>query len=265
MFTSPGSIAISIGNIDIHWYGIIMSLSILFGLFTVLFIKNKFFKEIENDTIFDISFLLIIAGILSARLYYVLVDFSYFIKHPSEILAIWNGGISIQGAIIGCTIAFYLHAKEQNLNFFRYADLLCFGLITGQILGRWGNFFNSEAFGTPTDLPWKLYIPYSDRPIEYKMNEYFHPTFLYESICSIIIFITLFIILSKFKSIKNGTIFLLYICLYSLVRIFIESIRIDSILNIGTIPIAQITSGILILISIISLHNLYSKDKSQSL
>lgn len=265
MFTSPGSIALSIGNIDIHWYGIIMSLSILFGLFTVMVIKNKFFKEIENDTIFDISFLLIIAGILSARIYYVLVDFTYFFKHPTEIFAIWNGGISIQGAIIGCTIAFYFYAKENNLNFFKYADLLCFGLVSGQILGRLGNFFNSEAFGSPTDLPWKLFIPYSARPIEYKLNEFFHPTFLYESICNIIIFIILFLILSKFKKIKNGTIFLSYIFLYSLIRIFIESIRIDSVLNIGTIPIAQIMSGIFMLISIVILHKLYSKDKSQSL
>ena len=265
MFTSPSSIAFSIGNLDIYWYGIIMSLSMLFGLFTVLYVKKNFFKEITNDSIFDISFILIIVGILSARLYYVLIDFQYFIKHPTEIFAIWNGGISIQGAIIGGTIAFYFYAKENNLNFFRYADLLCFGVVTGQILGRWGNFFNSEAFGLPTDLPWKLYIPYSARPIEYKTNEFFHPTFLYESICSIIIFIALYTILIKKKDLKTGTIFLTYICLYSIARIFIEKIRIDSVLNIGTIPIAQITSSILIFIAIICLYYLYSKDKSQSL
>ena len=210
------------------------------------------------------SFLLIIVGILSARLYYVLVDYQYFVKHPNEILAIWNGGISIQGAIIGCTIGFYEYAKENKLNFFRYADLLCFGLVTGQILGRWGNFFNSEAFGLPTTLPWKLYIPYNSRPIEYKIEEFFHPTFLYESICSTIIFIILFKML-KIAKIKNGTIFLTYICLYSVVRIFIEKIRIDSVLNIGDIPIAQITSIILILISLFGLYKIYSKDKSQSL
>ena len=242
-----------------------MSLSILFGLFTVLFIKNKFFKEISTDSILDITFILIISGILSARLYYVLVDYQYFLKHPYEIIAIWNGGISIQGAIIGCTIAFYEYAKEKNLNFLRYADLFCFGLISGQILGRWGNFFNSEAFGLPTNLPWKLYIPYNTRPIEYKMEEYFHPTFLYESLCNIIIFIILLSMLNKTNKFKNGTIFCAYIILYSLVRILIESIRVDSVLNIGTRPIAQVTSAILILISLFGIHKIYSKDKTQSL
>ena len=265
MFASPGSIAFSFGNIEVHWYGIIMSFSILIGLFTVLFIKSKFFKDILNDSIYDIAFLLIVSGILSARLYYVLVDYQYFIKHPFEILSIWNGGIAIQGAIIGCVITFYFYSKQHNLNFFRYADLLSFGLVTGQILGRWGNFFNSEAFGLPTNLPWKLYIPYNARPIEYKLEEYFHPTFLYESICSTLILVVLFLILKNVSSIKNGTIFFVYICLYSIVRIVIESIRIDSVLNIGTMPIAQITSIVLIVFALIGLFSLYGKDKSQSL
>lgn len=265
MFCSPASIAFSIYNIDIHWYGIIMSLSILFGLLGIIQIAKKYFQEISEDNICDISFLLIIVGLVSARIYYVLADWQYFYKHPFEIPAIWNGGISIQGAIIGCVIAFIYYSKKKNLNFFRYADLFVFGLVIGQIIGRWGNFFNSEAYGLPTNLPWKLYIPYSSRLIEYKSFEFFHPTFLYESISSILIFIILYLMLVKQKQRKNGIIFCSYIILYSIVRIIIEGIRIDSVLNICGIPIAQITSTLLILISIIGLYFILGKDKSNSL
>ena len=259
MFTSPGSIAFSIQNIDIHWYGIIMSLSMLFGLFVVLIIRRKFFKEITVDSVFDVAFFLIVVGIISARLYYVVVDWSYFCKHPLEIPAIWNGGISIQGAIIGCTIAFFYYAKENGLKFLRYADLLCFGLVFGQIFGRWGNF------GLPTNLPWKLFIPFEARPLEYKEIEFFHPTFLYESVGNLIIFSILFFVLFKFKKLESGTIFYTYIILYSILRMFTEHIRIDSVLNIGGIPIAQITSVFLIILAIIGICFLYSKDKSSSL
>lgn len=265
MFCSPSSIAFSIFNIDVHWYGIIMSLSMLLGLYTILKIRKHFFKDIPEDSIFDISFILIIIGILSARIYYVLVDWQYFFRHPLEIPAIWNGGISIQGAILGCIIAFVYYAKKNKLDFFRYADLYVFGLVSGQILGRWGNFFNSEAFGTPTDIFCKLYIPYASRPVEYKSSEYFHPTFLYESICSIFIFIILYLFIKKLKNRRNGIIFYAYIILYSLVRILIEGIRVDSVLNLFEIPIAQIMSVLFILAAIIGIYFLYSKDKSTSL
>ena len=149
--------------------------------------------------------------------------------------------------------------------FFRYADLFCYGLITGQILGRWGNFFNSEAFGSPTNLPWKLFIPFEARPLEYKECEFFHPTFLYESIGNLIIFLILLFVIFKFKNIKNGTIFYTYIILYSFLRIFTEHIRIDSVLHVFGIPIAQITSILLIIFAIIGLYFLYVKDKSSSL
>ena len=143
MFQSPGDIAFTIGLVDIHWYGVVMSISILLGLFVIIFIKKLYYKEILTDTICDLSFVLIISGILSARLYYVLLDYKYFLKHPEEILAIWNGGISIQGAVIGGILIGLIYAKQNNINFLRYADLFSFGIVTGQIFGRWGNFFNS--------------------------------------------------------------------------------------------------------------------------
>ena len=257
MFKSPGHIAFSFLSMDIHWYGIIMSLAILVGLFVIFWIRNKYFKEITTDTICDLSFYLIIFGLFCARFYYVILDYGYFSRHPYEIFAIWNGGIAIQGAIIGGIFAGYLYANEFKLNFLRLADLFSFGLVTGQIIGRWGNFFNSEAFGLPTQLPWKLYIPYGLRPIEYREYEFFHPTFLYESILNIFVLITLWVILKKTKNErKNGVIFFSYIILYSIVRLFVETIRLDSVLNINNIHIAHIAAFGLIIFGLLGLYKI---------
>ena len=257
MFKSPGHIAFSFLSMDIHWYGIIMSLAILVGLFVIFWIRNKYFKEITTDTICDLSFYLIIFGLFCARFYYVILDYGYFSRHPYEIFAIWNGGIAIQGAIIGGIFAGYLYANEFKLNFLRLADLFSFGLVTGQIIGRWGNFFNSEAFGLPTQLPWKLYIPYGLRPIEYREYEFFHPTFLYESILNIFVLITLWVILKKTNNNrKNGVIFFSYIILYSIVRLFVETIRLDSVLNINNIHIAHIAAFGLIIFGLLGLYKI---------
>ncbi len=265
MFTSPGYLAFNIGSIEIHWYGIIMSVAILIGLFTVLIIRKYFFKEITVDSIFDITFILIVFGIIFARLYYVILDFPYFAKNILEIPAVWNGGISIQGALLGGIVAGYVYAKTNNINFFKYADLFSFGLIIGQSVGRWGNFFNSEAFGLPTSLPWKLYIPYLSRPEEYKNFEFFHPAFLYESLLNIVVFIMLFFMLTKFKKRKDGVIFFSYIILYSIVRILVESIRLDSVLNVAGLHIAHITAGIFIIFGILGLIFVNSNKKTETL
>ena len=254
MFKSPGDIALTIGSIDIYWYGFFMSLSILVGIFVVFLVSKKYFKEISFDTICDLSFELILAGIVFARLYYVIMDYKYFLKYPLEIPAVWNGGISIQGAIIGGIIIGLLYVKQNKLSFLRLADLFSFGLVTGQIIGRWGNFFNSEAFGYPTNLPWKLYIPYASRPYDYKAYDFFHPTFLYDSLLNVGVLLILFLLLTKIKNRKDGIIFFSYIILYSIVRILVETLRIDSVLSFGNIHVAHIASILFIIIGIIGLY-----------
>lgn len=262
MFQSPGEIAFTLGNMDIHWYGICMSLSMLCGLFVIFLVRNKYFKEISTDIICDLSFFLIIWGLISARLYYVIVDYKYFAHHPFEIIAIWNGGISIQGAILGGVLAGLYYCKKYKLNFLQYADLFSFGIVTGQIIGRLGNFFNSEAFGLPTNLPWKLYIPYKARPVEYRMEEFFHPTFLYESLLSLFILLILYFLITKFAAHKNGLIFCSYIMLYSVSRFIVETIRIDSVLNFGSIHIAHITSVIFFVLALLSFIYLFKKKSN---
>lgn len=257
MFKSPGDIAFQFGLFDIHWYGIIMSFSMLCALFGIIFIKRKFFKEISTDNICDLSFNVILLGLIFARLYYVILDFDYYIQKPFEIIAIWNGGISVQGAIIGGILAGYLYCKEQKVNFFRYADLFVFGGIIGQIIGRWGNFFNSEAFGYPTNLPWKLYIPFKLRPDGFEEYEFFHPTFLYESILNIFVLLILYFLLKKLgEKRKNGIIFCSYLILYSIVRIIVETFRTDSVLNISIFHIAHLMAFALIIFAIILLKKI---------
>lgn len=253
MFTSPGEIAFSIAHVAIYYYGIIMAISICIGVLTTHFITKKFYPEINPEIIYDISPHIIIFAILGARIYYCILNFAYYSHNLLEIPEIRHGGISIHGAIIGGIIGGAIYAHRHKLPLLKLCDIFSFGLVLGQAVGRWGNFFNSEAFGRPTEIFLKLYIPIYKRPLEYMQYNYFHPTFLYESILDICIFLVLFFIIRKFVKNKDGIIFFSYLILYSIVRIIIEQIRIDSVLNIYGIPIAQIVCGLTILISIIAI------------
>lgn len=249
MFGSPGDIAFSIGPVSIYYYGIIMAFSLLLGGVVAYFITKKFYSEFNPEIIYEIYPYIIIGAIVGARIYYCLLSYSYYINHPFEIIQVWHGGISIHGAIIGGLIGGIIYAKRHTLPILKLCDIFSYGLILGQALGRWGNFFNSEAFGRPTENFLKLYIPISKRPLEYMQYNYFHPTFLYESILDVCIFLILFFIIRKLSKDTDGIVFFSYLILYSIVRIIIEQVRIDSILNIFGIPIAQIVSALIILIS----------------
>ncbi|MGM9994718.1 MAG: prolipoprotein diacylglyceryl transferase [Candidatus Avigastranaerophilus sp.] len=260
MFTSPGSIAFRFLSFDIYWYGIIIAFAMFVSLIVILTIRKKYYSDIPEDNIFDISLLLIISGIICARIYYVILDWQYFSSHPSLIPCIWNGGISIHGAIIGGIIVSYLYIKKKKVNFLKYADLFSFGIVTGQIIGRWGNFFNSEAYGLPCDLPWKLYIPYEFRPAFYKGYQYFHPAFLYESLANTLLLGIMLYILIKKPNRKTGTIFFLYIILYGIIRNLIENIRIDSVLNLlNGVHFANIASLVFIIFGFAGLYYIHSK------
>ena len=243
MFKSPGEIAFSIGNISVHYYGLCISFGIVLGLLVSYFICKKYYKDINPDIIFDIAIPVIIGGIVGARLYYCLLSFDYYSKHILEIIQIYKGGLSIHGAIIGGLISGVIYAKKKNLPILKLCDIFTFALVTGQIIGRWGNFFNSEAFGLPAQNFLKLYIPAEKRPLLFMGNEYFHPAFLYESLLNIVVLILLYLLLQKKQ--KDGKIFLYYLIMYSIVRIIIESVRIDSVLYVFGLPVATFVSLII--------------------
>ncbi|MCR4881452.1 MAG: prolipoprotein diacylglyceryl transferase [bacterium] len=239
MFASPGAVAISTDFFTLYWYGIIIAFAFVLGQIIIISVANKEYKgEKLSEIIYELAFWALLGGIIGARLYYVILNSAYYLDNPMETIMLQNGGISIHGGIIGGVIATYIYAKKNNVDFLKFADLYALGLPIAQALGRWGNFFNSEAFGLPTSLPWGLFIPESLRPLQYKSFEFFHPTFLYESLWDIFIFLILFFVIKKYYFKNKGVLFFSYLILYSVGRIAIESIRIDSILNILGIPVA---------------------------
>jgi phosphatidylglycerol---prolipoprotein diacylglyceryl transferase len=262
-FTSPGPVILDIGPLSIRWYGLLIAIAVITGVSLSQYLAKR--RHVNPELIADLSIWLVIGAIPAARLYYVLFQWSEYEQHPEKIIAIWQGGIAIHGAIMGGTLAALIFAKLNRVSFWQLADLVAPSLILGQAIGRWGNFFNSEAFGVPTNLPWKLYIPIQNRPPALIDFEYFHPTFLYESLWNLILFallITLFFRgLSGKPRWRLGTIFLFYVVGYSLGRVWIEGFRIDSLM-LGSLRIAQVVSLIAIVLSLAGLGWMYLFKRS---
>ena len=250
MFESPSQILCTIFGVNIYYYGIIMAIAISIGTLVSDWVGSRYFA-FKKETIIDLAPYLIIFGILGARIYYCALNYDFYLRFPTEIIAIRHGGISIHGAIIGGAFGLWLFAKRHKLNIKKLFDTVAVGLPLAQAIGRWGNFFNSEAFGTPTNLPWKLYIAPQYRPIPYQNDLFFHPTFLYESILDIVIFVILFLMAKNNKIKKDGNLVLLYLVLYSIVRIIVESFRIDSVKYVLGQPVAIFVSVGIIILSII--------------
>ena len=249
-FQSPGETFINIGILSIRWYGFLISISVLIGIFISKQLAKS--RDLNPEYISEIIPSLIIFSIIGARAYYVIFEwrqysgdnfFTYLeifnnsIKIPS-FLAIWEGGIAIHGGLIGGLLSIFLFCKSKNIHLKTFIDTLIPSIILGQAIGRWGNFFNNEAFGFPTNLPWKLFIPIENRPIEFINFEFFHPTFLYESIWNFLIFIILIIIFKKERKtnfFRPGFISCIYLIGYSFGRFWIEALRTDP-LCIGGLP-----------------------------
>ena len=258
LFQSPGPIIFEVGSIAIRWYGLLIASAVLIGVTLSQYLAKR--RRIDPELLGDLAIWLVISAIPCARLYYVLFEWQEYARRPADIIAIWQGGIAIHGAIIGGTIATIIFARVKRISFWQLADLVAPSLILGQAIGRWGNFFNSEAFGKPTDLPWKLYIAPRYRPLELINFEYFHPTFLYESLWNIGVFailITLFFWgLKQSHRLKPGTLVAVYLISYSLGRVWIEWLRTDSLM-LGPLKVAQVISLGAIALGLIILAWLY--------
>ncbi len=261
IFTSPGPLLVELGPLTLRWYSVLVTGGIILGTFIAQYLGKK--RDIKPDTIADLAVWLVVGGIPMARLYYVLFSWKQFQDNPLSAFAIWQGGIAIHGGILGGLLAGYLFSRRQKLNFWNLMDLVAPGLILGQALGRWGNFFNSEAFGDPTDLPWKLYIPLAQRPPIFAGFEYFHPTFLYESLWNLGVFALLLTLFFRFPQAKPGTIVAAYAVLYGLGRFWIEGLRTDSLM-LGPLRIAQVISLGAIFLGFMGLWWLYGRSAKQT-
>ena len=246
-----------LGPITIHYYGIVMAAAAAAGFYLAL--KRAAEYRINSKEAEDLIFWLIIGGFVGARLYHVLSLFGYYSAHPAEIIQVWNGGLSIYGAIIGGFLTLGLHQRlsTKHLALSTLLDWLTPSLLIGQIIGRFGNLFNYEAFGYPTSLPWKMFVPPQFRPFDYHQFNFFHPFFLYEAAGNAII---LFLILKIIKPKAPGCLFFSYLLLYNILRFALEFLRLDSTFAYG-IRINAVISLLLLPISISAL--LYLKNYAQ--
>lgn len=247
---------ISIGSINIYWYSIFIIIAIILGY--ILTIKEAKRQNISQKIIENLLFYMIIVAIIGARIYYVIFNLKEF-NSLTDILAIYNGGLAIYGGIIASIIFIYFYSKKHKINFLQILNLLAPALILGQAIGRWGNFFNQEAYGSIVTYEYlnNLHIPKFIINSMYIDGSYHHPTFLYESILCFLGFIIL-IILRKKKS-KNIT--FVYLIYYGIIRFFIEGLRTDS-LYLFNFRISQIVSILFILIGISGIiYNNFRRQK----
>lgn len=254
---------LTIFGLEIKWYSFLILVGMLIGIFLVLKEAKKI--NISKDNIFDMCFYGIIFGILGARLYYVLFNISYYKYNLLEIFAIWNGGLAIHGGLIAGCLAIYIYTKRKSLNFLKILDIVVPAVILAQGIGRWGNFFNSEAHGFATTYTFlkDLFIPEFIIKGMYIEGTYYLPTFYFEFLWCILGFIVLLFIRSR-KYSKIGTTTCTYLMWYSFGRFFIEAWRTDSLM-LGGFKVAQIISIILFIIALIYLIYLHHKGKYENL
>lgn len=221
-------VAFNIFGIDVMWYGILIAIGMLLGVYIAL--KEAKRVGVSEDDVLNIAIIAMPIAIVFARLYYVLFSWDYYSQNIKEILNIRGGGLAIHGGIIGGIISGYIYTKVKKIDFFKTADAVILGMPLAQSIGRWGNFINGEAHGGPTNLPWGIIVD----------GTKVHPTFLYESIWDFGIFLFIMLYMRKKKT-YNGEVIISYIVLYSIGRFFIEGLRTDSLM-IGPLRMAQIIS-----------------------
>lgn len=247
VFNYIDPVAFNLGPLSVRWYGIIIAVGILLGYFVAQRALVK--AGLHKDTLVDIIFYSALFGFIAARIYFVIFQWTYYAENPGEIIKIWHGGIAIHGGLIGGFIAGVIVCKVKNLNPFQIGDIVAPSIILAQGIGRWGNFMNHEAHGGPVSRAFleQLHLPNFIIENMYINGQYYHPTFLYESIWDVAGFI---ILVNIRKHLKLGETFFLYLTWYSIGRFFIEGLRTDSLMLTSNIRVAQLVSILLILISI---------------
>ena len=237
-------VAFAIGDFQVYWYGIIIGTGFLLALIFAL--RNLKYFGIDKNGFIDCVLVGLIAGILGARLYYVFFKWDYYAQHLDELFAIHNGGLAIYGGVIGGLLGGCIVAKIKKLSIPAILDIAVMGFLIGQGLGRWGNFFNQEAFGTPTDLPWRMVSENTE-------GVGVHPCFLYESLWCLLGFVLLYWFSRKWRQ-YDGQIFLLYLVWYGMERMIVEGLRTDSLYTpLFGLRVSQILAAVTMLAGIVLL------------
>lgn len=237
-------VAFTIGIREVYWYGIIIGLGLLLAVVFASYEAKR--VGLSTDSVLDVALFATPISIICARLYFVISNLHQFKGNLGDVFNIRGGGIAIYGAIIGGVATAYIYCRKKNIDYRKFFDVGAFGLLIGQIIGRWGNFVNVEAFGSETNLPWRMEI-FSN---ELREMVSVHPTFLYESLWNLVGFIGLLLYRNKKKF--EGEIILLYIAWYGIGRSWIEQLRVDSLPYDASFKISQIV-GIITAIAAIYL------------
>lgn len=248
-FQPLNPVAFNLGPIDVHWYGVIIGTAIAIGLY--LAINESVKRGLDKELFTDLLLWAVPIAILSARAYYVIFEWSYYAENPGQIIAIWNGGLAIHGALIGAVITAVVFTRKRGVSFWKVADIAAPSLILAQAIGRWGNFMNQEAHGGPVTRAFleNLYLPDFIVNQMYINGVYYHPTFLYESIWNLLGFILL-LLLRRMKNLRSGEVFLSYVIWYSVGRYFVEGMRTDSLMLTETLRMAQTISIALVILAV---------------
>ena len=239
--SSPGPLVFQLGPLSLRWYGLLIATAVLLGLLLAMALGRR--RNIDPALIADLLPLLVLGAVIGARTYYVALEWRQYQAHWPDVFAIWHGGIAIHGALLGGTLVTILFCRWRRQVFWPLLDVLVPAVALGQAIGRWGNFFNSEAFGLPTSLPWAVIIPPANRPALFLAESSFHPTFLYESlwdlaVCALLL--GLFRLASRGRiALPAGAMSCVYLMAYSSGRVWIEALRLDPLCLFSEPPFCQ--------------------------
>jgi len=229
----PSPVIFEAGPFALRYYGLFIALGIAAA--TWLTGRELTRKGSDSTLALDSLFFVVPLGFVGARVYHVVTDYDLYADDPFPgIFEVWNGGLGIYGAVVGGFLGVLLFSWYRSVNPLLFADAAAPGLVLAQAIGRWGNYFNQELFGRPSNLPWAVRIAPENRPMEFADAETFPPTFLYESLWDLLVCLALLWIARRFANrLRNGDVMLLYVSLYSVGRFFVETLRIDPAFLIG--------------------------------
>lgn len=243
-------IAFSIGPLTVRWYGLLIVSGIILAYFVAQ--KEAVKRGLGEDFMSDLLIWAIPISIISARIYYVAMKWDFYSANPGKIIQIWEGGIAIHGALIGAFITAYVFCRAKNVSFLKVADITAPSILIGQIIGRWGNFMNQEAYGGNVSREFLEGLMLPNWMIEQmyiqELQSYVHPTFLYESMWNVVGLIILLV--ARKINWHRGEIFFVYLVWYSIGRFFIEGLRTDSLYLIGDLRSAQVVSILAIVVGL---------------
>jgi phosphatidylglycerol---prolipoprotein diacylglyceryl transferase len=229
----PSPVMFEIGPFALRYYGLCIALGIAVG--TWLTGRELARKGYDASLALDSLFFVIPLGFVGARVYHVLTDYHLYAGDPFPgVLEVWNGGLGIYGAVAGGFLGVLLFSWYRGISALDFADAVAPGLVLAQAIGRWGNYFNQELFGRPSDLPWAIRIDPENRPVQFADVSSFHPTFLYEALWDVLVCLALLWIARRFEErLKAGDLFIIYVSLYSVGRFLVETLRVDPAFLIG--------------------------------